>query len=535
MNIEVILSFLEGFALIASPCILPILPLMLSASIDGGKWRPFGIIVGFVFSFTAFAMLSRKIVSSLGINLELIKYGSLLLLFLFGLVLLSEKLSTIFNNKTSAFANLGNKLTTNSKDGFLSGIIVGSCIGLVWTPCAGPILATVLVQIIRQESDFQALLLIFAFSIGAALPMFIISLTGRKIMSKLNFLTNNTAKLRKIFGILIIISVCFIAFDGNARSYFANKDGLKIVNSSGLKDGLEKPYPAAEIVGIETWLNSNPLTIESLKGKVVLIDFWTYSCINCVNTLPYVIKWDQDYRDKGLVIIGVHAPEFEFEKNVQNVKNALKKYGIKYPVALDNNLDTWTNFQNLYWPAHYLIDKEGKVVYTHFGEGNYDKTENNIRYLLGLNNNKNLTLETSNFNRNQTPETYLGFARAENFINPLELKEGVFKFNLPQFLPSDNWALYGKWKIESQKITSKQVGAKLQLNFIAKKVFLVLGSSSSKPIEISLKLNGKSQGKMTILRHEIYQLVNQTTAKNGLLEITSSAPDLEAYAFTFGS
>ena len=543
--IEIGLSFLEGLALIASPCILPILPLMLGASIDGGKKRPLGIIVGFVFAFTVFAMLSRQIVNSLGINLEIIKYGSLALLALFGAILLSEKLSAIFSGATSGFANLGNKLSNNSQDGFFSGIFIGMLIGLIWTPCAGPILAVVLVQIIRQESNTQALFLVGAFAIGAGLPMFIISLTGRKIMSKLKFLTTYTKTIRKTFGALILLTVCFIAFDGNARSFFADKKTTEISSANGLQDGLENPYPAPEISGIENWLNSDPIKISSLKGKVVLIDFWTYSCVNCTRTLPYITKWDETYRDKGLVIIGIHAPEFEFEKNAENVQNALKAHSIKYPVALDNKLDTWTNFQNKYWPAHYLIDKAGNVVYTHFGEGNYDKTENNIRQLLSLNKSEKTTSENQSFNRNQTPETYLGFARTMNFASNEKFKSGITTYTLPQFLSSDNWALLGKWKIEAERITSQRIGAKLQLNFTAKKVFLVLGSNSAKPIVATIKLNGKplkkfagkdvKKSQIIIAKHDLYELVNQDSAQNGLLEITSVDAGLEAYAFTFGN
>lgn len=546
IEIEIGLSFVEGLALIASPCILPVLPLVLGASVDGGKKRPFGIITGFVLAFTAFAMLSRKLVSTLGINLDIIKYGSLIFLALFGLILLSERLSAIFSNSTQRFASTGSSLTANAKDGFFSGIVIGMLIGLIWTPCAGPILAAVFVQIIRQESDIQALFLVLAFSIGAGVPMLIISLTGREIMNKLGFLTNHSEAVRKTFGVIILIAVALISSGVDAQSLF-NKTEVAVssTNDTALQDALANPYPAPEFVGIEKWLNSNPITMASLKGKVVLIDFWTYSCINCVRTLPYITKWDSTYRDKGLVIIGVHAPEFEFEKDIGNVNNALLAHNIKYPVAIDNKLDTWTAFKNRYWPAHYLINQEGKVVYTHFGEGNYAETENNIRHLLGLDKKTDAAPDSPVSSKGQTPETYLGNSRTNNFSSPEKMAKDIINFSLPKFLPTDHWALSGKWRIEDERIVSMEAGAKLQLNFTAGKTFLVLGTQNKKPLKATLTLNGEAisaiagkdapNGIITVKNQTLYELVNQKSVKNGLLEITTLDAGIEAYAFTFGN
>lgn len=536
---------MEGLALIASPCILPVLPLVLSASVEGGRKRPFGIILGFVISFTLFALFSRWLVNALHIDLDIIKYGSLVLLAAFGMILISSALSEKFSAMTQRFADIGAQASANASGGFGSGVLIGLLIGLVWTPCAGPILATVLVQVIRQENDVQGLFVIAAFALGAGVPMLLIALTGRKMMQKLGFFTRHADAVRKAFGVLILLAVAFIASGKDAQSFFGFSEAPAVEDGGGIQEGLSSPYPAPEFAEDNVWLNSGKLTMAGLKGKVVLIDFWTYSCINCVRTLPYITKWDRKYRDDGLVIVGVHAPEFEFEKNRENVEAAIKEHGIRYPVALDNSLNTWTNFKNHYWPAHYLIDKEGKVVYTHFGEGNYVQTENNIRTLLGLDKEEGTDSEPLT-GRAQTPETYLGFERANSLKSPEEVEPGKVKaYSIPGFVPQDGWALSGEWKIEGEKVVSAQPEAMLQLNFVAKKVFLVLGSATGKPIKARVTLNGElldaaagkdaPNGRITVDRHTLYELVDQKKAGNALLTITADEPGLEAYAFTFGS
>ncbi|WP_419420114.1 cytochrome c biogenesis protein DipZ [Legionella sp. D16C41] len=520
--VEIGLSFLEGLALIASPCILPVLPLVLAGSVEGGRKRPFGIIVGFVVAFTLFALLSRQLVATLHLNLDYIKYASLLLLALFGLILLSKKLSLKFSLLTQRFANMGSNLSTNAKEGFFSGLFIGVLIGLVWTPCAGPILAAVLVQIIRQQSDLQAFFLIASFAVGAGIPMLVIALLGRKIVGKLGFFTRHAETIRKAFGVIILLAVILIASGVDIQSWLEEKREVPIASTqNSLIDPLSKPYQAPEFPINGVWINSPPLTMAKLKGKVVLIDFWTYSCINCIRTLPFLTNWDSKYRDKGLVIIGVHAPEFEFEKNKKNVENAIATYHINYPVVLDNNLDIWTNFNNRYWPAHYLIDQKGRIIYTHFGEGDYGITENNIRTLLSLNK-MTMAPDAVVYSALQTPETYLGSARQSNFSTGLEP------------LPLNHWRLLGKWRIEEERIVAEEAGAKLQLHFNAGKVFLVMGAPKGKPVEITIKLNGKLVGKLLIDQHKLYTLINQQGLKQGLLEITATAPRLEAYAFTFG-
>lgn len=564
ISLNIGLSFIEGLALIASPCILPVLPLILGASSESGKARPFGIITGFVLAFTAFALFARSLVNALGIDLDIIKYGSLILLAVFALTMLSNQLSERFAALSSGLASLGNHLPVTEKGGFTSGIAIGMLIGLVWTPCAGPILASVLVQIIREQSDITAFLLIAAFAIGAGIPMLIISLMGRKILAQLRYAARHAETVRKCFGVLILFAVAFIATGADIRMILASDKPMPFKTLSdmptsddnavnrlpqGLVSALPSPIPAPELVGISTWLNSNPLTIASLKGKVVLIDFWTYSCINCIRTLPTLTHLDTTYRDKGLVIIGVHAPEFEFEKKVSNIEAATKRYAIKYPVAVDNTLDTWSAYKNRYWPAHYLINKEGNIVYTHFGEGGEAITEHNIRVLLGMNDSQNNAAlpkkDLSVISANQTPETYLGAARAARFSSPEKgMVNTTQSFSFPSSLPLHRFALSGKWQIESERSVAQASDAALRLHFTAGKVFLVLGTADGKPVDASVTLNGKPLGAasgadvrsgiVTVDSHRLYALIDQTDVSDGIIEITAKRAGLEVYAFTFG-
>jgi len=345
-------------------------------------------------------------------------------------------------------------------------------------------------------------------------------------------------------GVIILASVVYLIY-GESVSVASTPTN----NASGqaFVGGLKTPYKAPEIAGITTWINSEPLLMQQLKGKVVLIDFWTYSCINCIRTLPFVKTWYEKYHDKGLVIVGVHAPEFEFEKNIDNVKNAVSKFGILYPVALDNQFVTWRNFKNQYWPAHYLIDQKGNVVYEHFGEGEYDVTENNIRYLLGLKG------ETSDMTSpvqeslmsTETPETYLGFSRAENYSSPEVIgKNQVSHYSFPEQLRVDHWALRGNWKISADKIVSMEKDAALKIHFNAKKVYMVMGNMTGFPIHVKLLLNGEeviaekgrdvSNSEIGVKEQRLYEVIDLPKSESGILQVIASAPGLEIYTFTFG-
>ena len=347
-----------------------------------------------------------------------------------------------------------------------------------------------------------------------------------------------------------MLSVGFIGSGVNATDLISTNNKLTASSTANkLQDPLLNPYPAANFAKSNIWLNTpnnQALDMQKLRGKVVLVDFWTYSCINCLRTIPDMVGLDKKYSKYGLVIVGVHSPEFEFEKNANNVKNALSRYGIKYPVAMDNNLDTWTNYNNQYWPAHYLIDKNGMVVYTHFGEGQADELDNNIRVLLGLGGKVSSDSPQPDFFIGQTPETYLGYTRADNFSSPeMVVQNSLANYILPNFLSANNWALKGSWQINNQDVVTGSGDSKLQLNFTAKHVYLVLGSATNLPIKVNVKLNGSSvlkeagsdvvAGVVTVTNHRLYELINQNSVKNSLLELSTNESGLEAYAFTFGS
>ena len=551
------LALLEGIGLVVSPCILPILPLMLAASLDGGKARPLGIIAGFIGAFTGFALLARRLFDQLHLDPEIARNLALALLAVFGAMLLSKKIATLLLARTQKLADFGQKLTQRweQRPGFWSGVAIGALIGLIWTPCAGPIMAAALVQVIQAKTDFEAGLTVLLFATGAGAPMLLIALAGRKIMERFAIFKTHSEALRRALGVIVIAAAALIYAGFDVQLLAANTNAppdtpppaITTLSGKDLLNALPRPYVAPEIADSPEWINSPSLKIAALKGQVVLVDFWTYSCVNCVRTLPTITRWDDQYRDKGLTIIGVHAPEFAFEKKFENVRKAVMKFGIHYPVVLDSDLRTWSNFSNHYWPAHYLIDKEGRVVYTHFGEGEYDVTEHNIRVLLGLEGAVAASQPSDEVptTAQQTPETYLGHGRARNFASEESLlRDAAQNYSFPSFLPLHEWALAGPWLVTAENSVTQKAGAMLRLNFLARKVFLVLGTKDGKPATLRLTLNGKPIGKaggadvqdgvLTVEREQLYELVDQGAVKNGLLELQADRAGLQAYAFTFG-
>jgi cytochrome c biogenesis protein CcdA/thiol-disulfide isomerase/thioredoxin len=548
--ITIFLGFLEGFVLILSPCILSILPIILASSLAGSKRRPLGIIIGFTCTFALFALFARQLVQYSGIDLNLIRYIAYGFLILLSFILLSNYLTEKFNQLTQRMAAIGSiSLSNQGARGFLSGLFLGGLVAVIWTPCAGPILAAIIVQIAIQKTSLSSFFTLLAFALGAAMPMFIIAFYGMKVRDGFLFLKKRAVVFRKILGAIILLNMGYIIYQetGFASASVVVVSQSNIRTAHYLEQGLWRPYQAPRIGGIDTWINSPPLQLSDLKGKVVLVDFWTYSCINCIRTVPYLNNWYKTYHDKGLVIIGIHSPEFDFEKNVDNVKNAVKRDGIQYPVALDNLFVTWRNFANHYWPAHYLINKQGKVVYVHFGEGDDDVTENNIRFLLGID-----TINTPvDFGYQQvssfstiTPETYLGYARAETDLSPSLTHDEIAQYYFPATMVSNAWGLQGLWQVYSDKISSAQVNASLKINFNARKVYMVMGNHTNTPIQVDILLNGKklvsNQGRdvvnssILVDKYGLYEVVDLQHASSGILQITSNQPGLDVYTFTFG-
>jgi thiol-disulfide isomerase/thioredoxin len=286
---------------------------------------------------------------------------------------------------------------------------------------------------------------------------------------------------------------------------------------------------APDFLAIDQWINSKPLTIRQLRGKVVLVDFWTYSCINCLRTLPHVEAWDRMYRKDGLVIVGVHAPEFAFEHVPSNVRAAVKRLGVHYPVALDNDFGTWTAYQNEYWPAKYLVDRTGHIRYAHFGEGNYDTTEKNIRVLLGEHPGApaSARLRDTTPTGPLTPESYLGTQRLARYTGSKIYPGKMAQYELPQTLGQNDLAYGGSWRVDPQRIVAGP-GAALRLHFYARNVYLVLGGKG----RVQVLVEGKPEQTVAVTADKLYPLV-EGKLRDATLELRFS-PGVSAYAFTFG-
>jgi cytochrome c biogenesis protein CcdA/thiol-disulfide isomerase/thioredoxin len=381
---EIALALLAGTVTVAAPCILPMLPILLASSIGHpSRARPVFFVLGFVTTFSAAALLLGRAVDASGASATAVRSAAIILLATFGVLMIwpaplayvTARLGRVFT-RANAFGNAAGS-------GNLGGFVLGSTIGVLWTPCAGPMLGSILTLVATAQDPTHAATLLVAYAVGAGLPMLAIAYGGQGVARNTRRLAPFTHSIQQAFGVVVIATALIMhqqwdtVLSANLSALFAGADAA--TRASVLDDH----GPAPELAGIETWLNSAPLTIRSLRGKVVLVDFWTFGCGNCVATLPYVSAWYDRYKDRGLVVLGVHTPEFPFERPTASVRAALERFGIAYPVAQDNAYGTWKAYDNHHWPAQYLVDRHGTIVLKHFGEGHYDEMETAIRTLLG--------------------------------------------------------------------------------------------------------------------------------------------------------
>jgi cytochrome c biogenesis protein CcdA/thiol-disulfide isomerase/thioredoxin len=562
MLILMFFAFLAGIVTILSPCILPVLPIILSGSVTGSKKYPYGVVAGFILSFTFFTIFLSSIVKLTGISGDAVRNFAIVIIFVFGLVLIFPKLLVQFEILAS---KLVSKTGSNSggvkRDGIWGGFIVGCSLGLIWTPCVGPILASVIALSISGTVAGSSLLIVLSYAIGTAIPMFAILYGGRQVINKVPGLLANLPRIQAIFGVIMILMSIALYFqvERSLQSYVLEKfpkygAGLTAIENNSLvkkqlnqEDESTDAYAAPELVDPQNWINSNPQTLSELKGKVVLIDFWTYSCINCIRTIPYLEAWHQKYKDDGFVIIAVHTPEFEFEKNLNNLKKAVEDFGITYPVFQDNDFKTWRAYKNRFWPAKYLIDKDGNIVYKHFGEGQYDETEAVIVEELMK---AGYTPKTSGVNVEQyqtfsnTPETYLNYSRIKNFASsePIQ-KDKLFKYSYPNKFELNQVAYNGEWTFQKENSTP-QANSSLKIKFDSKEVFLVARPKTPNTTgTFNVELNGKpyqndqidtKNGTVTVDSDKLYHLISLPNAGQGELELKFNDNNLEVYAFTFG-
>jgi cytochrome c biogenesis protein CcdA/thiol-disulfide isomerase/thioredoxin len=569
------------FALIAgagtalSPCVLPILPAVLSAGVTGGRRRPLGVATGLALSFTFATIALVYVIDAFGLPDDLVRNIAVGVLVVFAITLLVPPLS----DRVEAFAS---RLVGGPRargDGFAGGLLLGASLGLIYAPCAGPILAGVITVSASQPFTADKLAVALAYGVGSAAVIYAILLGGRRVTDRLAPLRG---RINYAMGAVMLATAALLFADLDIRfnTWLARNAPQAVFNpteaieeSSAVADDLaslrggharqEAGSEQAEagrrlpVVGAAPdfregrWFNTpgdRPLSINGLRGKVVLIDFWTYTCINCIRTLPHVEAWARKYRRKGLVVVGVHTPEFPFEKDAGNVAAAIDSNGLSYPVVQDNDYGTWNAYANQYWPAKYLIDAEGRVRFVHFGEGRYGTTERAIRSLLAERGMAELGRSTrvrgeAPSRTVTTPESYLGGARAETVVNgPLLPGVNAYRFPAGAQLPPDRIALDGRWRITAASATAIS-GASLDLDFGARRVFLVLGSPhgprtlrvllDGRPIPNRLAGEDVRAGAATIDEQRLYRLVDLPRVERHLLTL-EFAPGISGYAFTFG-
>ncbi|MGO4665451.1 cytochrome c biogenesis protein DipZ [Bosea sp. 2RAB26] len=606
-----LLAYLGGVLTIVSPCILPVLPFVFARAGQPFLRSGLPMLVGMAASFAGIATLAA-VGGSWAVEAN--QYGRLIaigLLAIFGLALLFPSLS---DWATRPLVALGGRLSEQAEQGkgaVAPSLLLGVATGLLWAPCAGPVLGLILTGAALQGANAGTSLLLLSYAAGAATSLALALLVGGRVFSAMKRSLGAGEWLRRGMGVAVLAAVAAIALGLDTgfltRVSLASTSALEQRLVDRLRPETEapgqspvamqggpamrganpammaanpamtggnammmqgKPAQASDelpvegampaLAGAVEWLNSPPLTNEQLKGKVVLIDFWTYSCINCLRTIPYVRAWAEKYKDQGLVVIGVHTPEFAFEKTIGNVKKAVNDLQIGYPVAIDNDFAIWRAFKNRYWPAHYFIDAQGRVRHHQFGEGDYDASERVIQTLLAEAGGTGTPTElvavkavgaeaASDAGNVRSPETYLGYERAENFVSPggiVQDTHQAYALGQPRL---NEWGLSGGWTIGAEHATLDEKDGSIGFRFHARDLHLVLGpGADGKPVRFRVTIDGAppgddhgmdsdADGQGIVSEQRLYQLIRQKgEVGDRLFEIRFLDPGVQAYAFTFG-
>src|SRR5579862_5983007 len=560
-------ALLVGAGTAVSPCVLPVLPAMLSASGAGGRRRPLGIVIGLTTTFAITIVGIAKVVGGIGLGTDPLRDVAIVVLIVFGLALIVPQLGERLERPLAAFSRLGPR---TRGDGFTSGLLVGAALGFVYTPCAGPILAAV---ISVSAASGRAVGVGLAYALGTGLMLLALALGGRRVLDRLRS-SGRTLMVQRSLGVVMVATAIVLATmldvrldqwiaqnipNVNITSFLDDSHAVSsrlsdvrghkvkfapVAQSAGLPGvttpNLPKLGPAPAFTGTEDWFNTpggRPLTLAGLRGHVVLIDFWTYTCINCIRTLPYLEAWDSKYRRKGLVIVGVESPEFPFERDAGNVRNAIGQFGIRYPVVQDNNLDTWTAWGNEYWPADYLIDATGQVRYATFGEGDYTTTEAAIRALLAQAGAKGLGVGAKAHDvivpsSETTPETYLGTARAAGWVGGEPLG-GTHSYAKPSFpLNLNDFSYTGTWTIGPQQALAG-AGAAIDAEVMAKNVYIVLSPPAKGVGHVAVSVDGRPTKTIDVTQQRLYQVAGFASDSRHEIHLGFS-PATSGYSFTFG-
>jgi cytochrome c biogenesis protein CcdA/thiol-disulfide isomerase/thioredoxin len=588
-------AFVSGIVTILSPCILPVLPVVLSGGVAGGKARPLGVVAGFVASFSTFTLALTAIVEAVGVSPDVLRIVAVALIAAFGLVMAVPALRGLFERAVVRIAGLASRQRGGGapRSGFWAGLPVGVGLGLVWTPCVGPIMASVVSLALTQRVDGGAVAITLAYALGTSIPMLAVMVGGRALLERVPGLKRNAGRIQQGFGVLMIAVAVSIAFGLDRRLQAAILDVLPnygagltrleqaapVREALAARDGATEPgsgsgdspgkaeafrgapsdpadWPKAgrladygeapEFVTGGRWLDADggaaaARTLASLRGRVVVVDFWTYSCINCVRTIPYLRTWHEAYRELGLTIVGVHTPEFEFEKNPGNVERAMRDLEVAWPVLQDNAYAQWKAYGNRYWPAKYFIDARGRVRYFHFGEGSYGESERVIRALLeeaGTTVGEPVSGGEAKL-ASRTPETYLGSLRGTGPVGASARPGEPLDYRSARRPANGEWTLDGRWTIAGEYAVPETAGA-LELGFHARDVFLVVepeGPGGS----IEVLVDGRPAadtadaraGVLAPVESRMYHLVRLAAAGPHVLRLAVKGR-LRLFAFTFG-